>query len=133
MTTQLPTEAQALQELFGQIAAYDYRADVGYAVGIIPRLSRYLLGDPVKYFSVSSPNFSTPTVLPDDPRAKSAVIQVIGERCTYRLDGTTPALANEQILQIGTVVTLTGMPTIKGFVFQSVSLNTSVLAVTYFD
>ncbi len=129
----MPDEAAALAELFTQVPAFDFRPDVGYAIGVIPRLARYLLGDPVKYFNVSSANFNTPVTLPDDPRAKSAVLQVIGQACFYRTDGTIPATSNEQTIPAGSIVTLTGMPTIKGFVFSAVSISTCFIAVTYYD
>lgn len=132
--TEIPfNDMQAIEELFGAVASFDSRPDVGFAVGIIPRLARYVSGDPIKYFSVSSPSFNNPQILPDEPRAKSASCQVIGNPCFYRMDGTPPALANEQTLPVGAVFLLTGMPSIKGFTFVSTGIIASIIAVTYFD
>lgn len=133
MTTELPDEMQAYGELFGQVSAYDSRADVGYAVGIVPRIARRISGDPVKYFTATSPNFNVSATLPDDPRAKSALCQVVGAPCFFRLDGTPPALAGEQTLPVGTMFLLTGVPSIKGFTFTATGIVACIITVNYFD
>ncbi len=128
-----PDPESYVEEMAYDRSGFDTRPDIGLPTGLVRRMLRYFQGNPVSYFLVSSPNNTTPTVLPDEPRAQSAVIQIIGARMIYRTDGTNPSTGTEQILPVGTIITLTGRETIKGFIFAAVGATQCSLAVNYFD
>jgi hypothetical protein len=131
--TEMASELEGMESLFDRPAAFDSRPDIGNAVGIIERLARYLTGDPLTYQTATSANTTSPTVLPDEPRARSAVIQVISGSLFYRMDGSVPGAANEQSMAPGTIATLTGMASIKGFIFISTSATPCKISINYYD
>lgn len=105
---------------------------VGILGGLLIRLARFLQGDPALQFIATSANFATPATLPDNTVASTAVLHVQGNPCNYRVDGQQPN-GNDPLLPVGSVITLTGTPTIKGFVFVSSSVGASNLTGAYFD
>lgn len=131
--TILPGDITELEHWADSRQNFDIRPDIGVMTGIAERLLRYIGGDPVLYVSVTSANFSTPKTLPNEPRARLAVCQVLVNPCFYRTDGTIPATSNEQTLQVGDIIRLYGQPTIQGFIFQAVSISACILAVNFYD
>ena len=131
--TEMGSELEYAETLWDRVSAFDSRPDIGSAVGLADRLARYIGGDPIVYTSATSASFNAPTLLPDEPRARSALIHVTGAACFYRLDGTVPATSGEQTLPVGTVIYLTGQPSIKGLIFMAVGITACKLTVTYFD
>lgn len=104
--------------------------DVGLGGGLAIRLARYLMGDPALALNVTVP-FNTPTPLPDNTPAHTAVFIVVAAPIKFRLDGSPPQ-ASDAVLPIGTIVTLTGQPTIKAWQASSQSLTSATLAGAYF-
>lgn len=131
MTT--PPYDEIVSELVDQAPTFASRTDIEERVGLIARMLRYFQGNPVKYFQVSSVNSATPTVLPDDPRARSAYCVVLGAPIIYRTDGTNPTPALDQTLPVNSIITLTGFESIKGFVFAAAAAVQATLTVNYYD
>lgn len=95
---------------------------LGIAGNLLVRLARFLLGDPSAPLSVTSANSTTPQLLPDNTPALSAVFTVSGASIIYTMDGTVPVGSSPQI-QIGSIVTLTGQPSLKAFQFAAIGLQ----------
>jgi len=129
----LPDRLGYAEELANERPSFNSRDDIGPTTGLTRRMMRYFMGNPTQYFLVTSASNVTPTQLPDDPRAQSAVLQVIGASMIYRCDGTNPSTGTEQILPVGTILYLTGSETIKGFIFAAVGATPCSLSVNYFD
>lgn len=105
---------------------------VGIGGSLLMRLFRFLSGDPSAPIVVTSPNNTTPVSLPDNTPAFSAVFTVSGNPIRYTMDGTNPNNANAAIIPIGSIVTLTGQPSIKGFQFVSTALGGSSISGYYY-
>ncbi len=121
------------EEIADEQQRFATRSDIGDTRGVIQRLLAYLGGNPVTYFnrtSVSNVDFQR---LPDESRAMQAVLQVTVAPIIYRTDGTNPGGATEQILTVGTIITLTGQPSIKGFVFAASGAAAASVAINYYD
>ena len=116
---------QLAQSMVGQESA-------GLLAGILLRLARYLGGDPAQWLIVTSANFTTVAQLPDNTNAQSFIGQVTGNSIQYRIDGSTP-IASDPLLPPGTVVTLTGRPSIQSFRFLSNSIGAASLVGAYYD
>jgi hypothetical protein len=122
-----------LETLTDARRGFAYRPDVGPTNGLLTRMLRAYIGNPISYKSVQSIG-GAQTTLPDEPRANSALIYVGGQSIVYRVDGTPPAAtAVEQTVPVGSWITLTGQETIKGFIFYGTFSTTATLAVNYFD
>jgi hypothetical protein len=131
--TVIPGELSDTELFTDSRQRFDSRPDIGPMTGIGERLARYLGGDPIAYTTATSPNSSTISQLPNESRARVAVITVITGPCFYRTDGSNPATTTEQVLQIGDVVTLSGQPTIQGFKFAASGNTACNLAINYYD
>jgi len=93
----------------------------------------YFMGNPIRSIQVQSANSATPVTLPDESRAMTASCQVLGAPIIYRPDGTVPNPALDQTLPVGTIITLTGIESIKAFVFAASAAIQATLAVNYYD
>lgn len=120
--------AHGLRRLATAFVAQEH---VGILGGLLLRLARYLQGDPSAPFNVQSAGGGN-SQLPDNVLAFSAVFVVTGGPILVRLDGGL-ILANDMLIQAGSVVTLTGQPTIKGFRFTSPTAATVSVVGQYFD
>jgi hypothetical protein len=105
----------------------------GLLGGLILRLARYLGGDPAAPVSVASAGTPNTAALPDNTTAESALLQVQGAAILYRTDGQDPAVAGGVSVVVGSMLTLTGKPTLRAFRFVSASAATATLAGSYFD
>jgi hypothetical protein len=130
-----------LEELFGhnppdrasQHDVDDPRAGRGTMVPLYTRMMRYFAGDPVSYQALVSTGTGNVQVLPDYPDVRQVVAYVAGNDILYRVDGGIPNPAGDQRIQQGSTITLTGMPTIKGFQFVSAVAGNATLFCTYYD
>jgi hypothetical protein len=107
--------------------------DAGTAAGLLLRLVRYLGGDPAGPVNVTSTGVANTIGLPDLPAAESAVLQVVGNAISYRVDGLDPAAGGGVTVQAGSTITLTGKPTMRAFRFVSAVAGNASLVGTYFD
>ena len=100
---------------------------------IILRLARFLGGDPAGPISVTSTGVANTQILPDLPGVQSAVVQVSGNGINYRTDGGDPGVGGGVFVPVNSYITLTGVPTIKGFRFVSAVAGNATLNGTYYD
>lgn len=100
---------------------------------LLLRLARFLGGDPMVPINVTSTGAANTQVLPDAPGAQSAVVQVSGAGISYRVDGGDPASGGGVSVAAGSYITLTGIPTIKGFRFVSAIAANATLLGAFFD
>lgn len=105
----------------------------GVLGGLLLRLARFLGGDPALYVLVTSTGTGNPQGLPDSTTMQTAVLHVQGNPIAYRVDGGTPNPATDAIVQVGSVLTLTGFPTMKGFQFCSTVAAPATLVGAYYD
>ena len=75
------------------------------------------MGDPAGVANATSPNSTTPAVLPDLPGVKSVFLYVSDSNCFVRTDGKPPTVNADLFVAQGSYIILTGVPTIKGFSF----------------
>lgn len=107
--------------------------NAGALAGLLLRLARFLGGDPTTPINVTSTGVSNTQGLPDSPGAQSAVVQAGGAGISYRTDGGDPANGGGITVVAGSLITLTGTPTIKGFRFVSASAAVSTIVGTFYD
>ena len=125
--------ATVLEELANQRRRFAYRPDIGDPDGLIVRLLRYYMGNPISDFNVTSSNFSTPNHLPNESRAM-AVLLTVTQSPGYFSDGGTTATSNiGHPMQIGERLIITGQESIHGFSFVSQLTGPCVLIGTWFD
>lgn len=105
---------------------------VGILGSLLLRLARFLGGDPALYFTVTSTGAGNTVGLPDNTPAISAVLHVQGSAINYRMDGA-PVTTSDALVSVGSIITLTGTPTFKGFVFASNTATPASLVGTFFD
>ncbi len=129
----MPDMLGIAEQAYDERPRFANRDDVGDTMGLLSRMLRYFQGNPVSYKTADSANFTIFSILPDEPRAQTAVITVVNASCFYRTDGTNPATNNEQILTPGSIVTLYGQETIKGFIFAATAVANCHLAISYYD
>lgn len=120
----------ALQALAVNFVAQEH---VGIFGELIIRAARYFGGDPAFPVNVSSPNAATPAFLPDATTAQTAVLHVQGRGIVYTVDGTLPVFATSPQVQVGSVITLEGLPTIRAFQFVSQTGAAAQLTGFYYD
>jgi hypothetical protein len=111
----------------------DPRANRGTMVPLYTRMMRAFMGDPVFYGTIVSTGTGDVHGLPDYPDVRQCVIHVAGNDIIYRVDGQAPTPAGDQTIQVRSVVTLTGLPTIKGFQFASAIAANATIFFTYYD
>jgi len=104
---------------------------VGALGGLLLRLARFLGGDPAQWIVVTA-TFGNPIGLPDNTNGMSCVLTVTGQPCTWRMDGTAP-VAGDPVLPVGTIITITGRPSIQSFRFATTSIAPSILVGSYYD
>jgi len=130
-----------LEELFGhnpqdrasQWDVDDPRPERGTMVPLYTRFMRFLQGDPCGYGQQTTTGNTNFQQLPAIPAgARSAVIYVGSANIYYRTDGQNPNSGGDQVIQQGSTVTLSGKPTMLGFIFCGQS-GTAILYVTYYD
>jgi hypothetical protein len=130
-----------LEELFGlnpqdrasQWDVDDPRAERGSMVPLYTRMMRTYQGDPIQYQTASSTGPTNPVVLGGNyADARSCVIYVGGGNIIYRVDGQPPTAAGDQLIQQGSTITLTGKPTMLGFIFAG-AIGAVTLYATYYD
>lgn len=102
------------------------------AGGLVERAARYLSGDPAGNIFATSPNFTVPSILPDLPGVKSALVYVDNSSINARWDGSVPVADSDFFIPQGSYIILTGVPSIKGFQFVSVGLAAANLFGCYF-
>ena len=125
----MPDLPYALDVLSQEMGGQEHVGAVG---GLVVRLARFLGGDPITSFLVTSANPGAPAFLPDSPGALSATFVVQGNPISYTLDTSAPVNGTSPSLPVGTVITLTGLPSIKAFQFASTQFgNASVNGVFY--
>jgi hypothetical protein len=107
--------------------------DAGVAGGLLLRLARYLGGDPAGPINVTSTGVANTQGLPDQALAQSAVVQVQGNSIVYRVDGVDPATGGGPVIVAGSIITLTGTPTMRAFRFVSAVAGNASIVGTYFD
>lgn len=132
MVELLPYETIA-ERLFDGRSRFDTRPDVGPAEGLISRELRWFMGNPVRYVTASSPNFNTFATLPNESRARTAVMSLIGANIFWRDDGTNPVVNADQLLQVNGQIILTGVESIQNFVFVAAGISQATLCINYYD
>lgn len=108
---------------------FDTREDIGPLVGLIARMMRFYLGNPIADFSATSTGPSNVQSLPVNSTARSATLYVSGNGIYYSEAGAVPGTQSLKQAPIGSVITLTGHESLTGFQFCATS--TSVSAVLY--
>lgn len=108
-------------------------AGYGSAVPLYQRLMRANAGNPVFYNAVVSTGPSDPHGLPDYPDVREAVLYVAGGDIIYRVDGGTPNPAGDQTVQTRSTIVLTGMPSVKGFLFAAAAAGSVTVFLTYYN
>jgi hypothetical protein len=130
-----------LDELIGQnpqdrASWYDVddpRPERGTMVPLYTRLMRAFQGDPTSYVTYSSTGPTNPVAIGGNiAGARTCVIYVAGGNIIYRVDGSPPTPAGDQLIQQGSTITLTGKPTMLGFIFAGAS-GAVTLYATYYD
>jgi hypothetical protein len=106
---------------------------VGILGSLLMRLARFLGGDPSAPISVTSTGTGNPQLLPDNTPALSAVLHVTGNNIIYRMDGQPPAIANDPVIQVGSIITITGRPSLRGFQFASAVAGSATLTGSFYD
>ena len=114
-------------------ASFVGQEDVGVLGSLLLRLARYLGGDPSLYVLVTSTGTANSVGLPDNTPAQSATLHVTGNPICYRTDGSPAIAGTDAQLPTGTIITLTGTPTLKGFQFCSAVAGNASLVGEYFD
>lgn len=127
----VPSSSWGRSRLYSLALAMQGQEHVGALGGLLLRAARFLGGDPASPVTVAAAS-GVSTGLPDFPQAESAVLQVTGFPCNYRLDGAAPTAA-DSVLQVGTFITLTGRPSIQSFRFAGTAAGTSTLTGSYFN
>jgi hypothetical protein len=112
------------QAMVGQEAA-------GVLASLLVRLTRWLGGDPAGYISVTGITTGAAVGLPDLPGVQSAVLYVGGGGVNLRMDGGIPVSGVDLAVVAGSLIVLTGVPTIKGLLAVAAS-GTASLTGCYF-
>lgn len=107
--------------------------DVGLAGNLLHRLARYLGGDPSAPINVVSASSAAPAGLPDNTPASSAVFHVVGNPINYTLDGTVPGATTLNQIPAGSIVTLTGQPSLRAFQFCSAVATAATISGYFYD
>lgn len=128
----LPDPLTVLHYLTDMQQGFSTRPDVGVERGLIARMLSWYQGDPIVENTVTSTGTGNIGILPVVADAQSCTIYVSGNDIYWRLDGTAPNAAGDQVAQEGSIITLTGYRTLTGFQFIAVSGETATLYVTYF-
>lgn len=111
----------------------DPRPEHGTMVPLYTRMMRAFQGDPISYQTITSTGSANPVSLfTNVAGARSAVIYVAGGDIIYRVDGANPVAVGDQVIQQGSTVTLTGKPTMMGFIFAG-RIGAATLYITYYD
>ena len=121
------------QDRSSQADVDDPRGERGTMVPLYTRFMRANAGDPCGYQTITSTGTGNVQTLQNVPDARQALIHVAGNDILYRVDGAPPTAAGDQRIQQGSVVTLTGKPTILGFQFVSAVAGNATIFVTYYD
>jgi hypothetical protein len=111
--------------------AFVAQEHVGILGGLMLRLARYLQGDPSATIGVAA-GFGVTAQLPDNAPALTAVVVVTAQPIFFRTDGIPPT-SLDPILQPGTVITLTGQPSIKGFRFTTATATPASVNGSFYD
>jgi len=93
---------------------------------------RAITGDPIDDRSVTSTGATDVHNLPRIDRALSCVAYVSGADIIVRLAGGSPLAPWGHVVSQGTLITLTGQPSMLGFSFVSVGAVPATLFVTYY-
>lgn len=133
VVTEIPGELSELELWTDQRSRFDSRADVGPMTGIAERLMRFLQGDPISDFTVTSTGTADFHTVPVSDSARSVTFQVITNTIVYRLAGTTPNTGVERTAIAGTIITLYGQPSMFGFQFASSVAGNASISGTFFD
>lgn len=131
MVMQTPERHWSQSGLKRLATAFVAQEHVGILGGLLLRLARFLGGDPTQQISVVVA-FNTSTGLPDNTPAHSAVFQVTAAPIAWRVDGGVATVADIQA-PVGTIIVLTGQPTIKGFRAVGTQLQAATLFGSYYD
>lgn len=131
--TEIPGELSELELWTDQRSRFDSRTDVGPMTGIAERLMRFLQGDPISDFTVTSTGTGDFHTVPVSDSARSVTFQVITNTIVYRLAGTTPNTGVERTAIAGTIITLYGQPSMFGFQFASSVAGNASISGTFFD
>lgn len=131
MTTPTRPDTWSAPGLRRLATAFVGQEHVGILGGLLLRLARYLQGDPSLPFAVTASNGQIQQ-LPDNVPALSAVFVVTGQPINFRMDGQSPT-GNDGLLFQGTVVTLTGQASIKGFRFTTNTVFPATLNGSFYD
>ena len=116
-----------LEAEFGETEAW------GGPVPLLARLMREFAANPVGRINVTSASSAAPTGLPDNQNAKSCILYVLGASAVIRTDGSPPVTGADMVAVPGSLIYLTGQPTIKGFQFAAVAAVACTLTGQYFD
>lgn len=129
----LPDPLSTLHWIVDQVQGFSTRPDVGIERGLITRLVCAFAADPIVEKSYTSANTTVQVGLDNIADALSCTIHVAGNDIYYRVDGSNPNPAGDQLIQNGSIITLTGTKSMLGFQFISVSAEPATLYVTYYS
>lgn len=128
----LPDPLTTLHWLVDQVNGFGSREDVGLQSGLIERMVRSYLGDPITEVPLTSAGPSSPTGLPNQSAALAAILHVSGNDIYYRTDGLPPNPAGDNLVTNGSIITLTGQRTLTAFQFASTSAATATVYCTFY-
>jgi hypothetical protein len=124
---------ESIPEIFQHRRGWDTREDIGPAQGLISRMLRYFGGNPLTDWNATSTGPTNISPLAMTTIARSAQFYVSGGDIYFSLGGAAPGTVALQVIQQGSLVTLTGIESIHGFQFCSVGAGGATLYGTYFD
>lgn len=128
---------RALAEMFSDLVpatGIPYNEpNIGPGVPLYQRFMRSLAGNPCGYVTAASAGPTDPHGLGDNSDARQAVLYIGGGDIIYRTDGGLPTAAGDQLIQRGSTVILTGMPTIKAFQFAAAVAGAVTVFCTYYN
>lgn len=105
----------------------------GGRLPLLQRMMRAYGGDPALYLTATSANTAAVTALPDHPYAETAHFYVSDNSLFYRTDAGNPVANADFFVPQGSVIELTGLPTIKGFRFISAGGTPCNLYGSFYD
>jgi hypothetical protein len=130
---QWETWLETVKDLPGATQLEDPRANLGAVVPLYNRLQRNFQGNPVFRGTVTSTGIADQHQLPANADAMNAHIYVSGGPIVFRVDGSIPSTANDEVVAAGSFIELSGYPTIQQFWFAASSFVAATLFITYFD
>lgn len=133
MMSEWETWFGSVEDLPASVQLENARANYGTVVPLYNRLQRNFQGNPVFRTTVTSTGIADQHQLPSNADVMGAHIYVSGGPIVFRVDGSIPSSANDEVVTAGSFIELSGAPTVQQFWFAASSFVAATLFVTYFD